>query len=508
MKKFILAGIACFLFLPAAESATTFRQVRIPFSDWPRNIDDFAVVDLNKDGIADVVTLEGTWAGNPSILKVFMGDRSAAFSRKYTKDCGYFNLKAPIAATGDLTGDKRADVVVKGYDDCFVIFPGKGNGALLSLIAVTPTGSGIPSPTHWTGGFDLDGDNKLDLAGFNSNGSMSAFRNLGNKKFAGSNFGQGDKITSIAGGDINKDGSDDVVGGSGSTLRFFKSNGDGTFGQPVISKLGENAGPHLEAADINGDGRLDLIGDSRTAGRPGWAMLGKANGTFGNKKTLPTKPSLHYGFVVVDFTKDGKRDVAAPGSKAGIDLFRGLGNGGFAAEGRLGGALNFAGNTGSASSGRNLAYGDVNGDGKIDLVALVQFPGDSFMTPAVLVFLNGVAPVSPSISNLEIDTLYYDGDVHVAGQVDFNHPGQDVRNSGWMANDGAFVEYTVGIDFGAQGKRSKKIRTGTNHPGETQGTIYFNITISDNTWPSGTPTLSVSSFSLYDFHFVQSNVLQ
>ena len=507
MKKTVLGGMICFVFLAAAGSATEFRQVRIPYSEWPRNIDDFAVVDLNKDGFADVVTLEGTWEGNPSILKVFLGDRSAAFTRSFTKDCGYFKLKSPIAATGDLTGDKRADVAVKGYDGFFVIFPGKGNGSLLTQIEVKPTGSGILCPTHWTGSFDLDGNNKLDLAGFNASGAMSAFRNLGNKKFAGSNFGQGNKINSIAGGDIDKDGSDDVVGGCGSTLRFFKSNRDGTFGQPVISKLGENAGPHLAAADINGDGRLDLIGDCRTAGRPGWAMLGKANGTFGNKKALPTKPSLHYGFVAVDYTKDGKRDVAAPGSKEGIDLFRGLGNGGFAADVKLGGALNFAGNTGSASSARNVASGDVNGDGKTDLVALVQFPGDDFMTPAVLVFLNGVAPAAPTISNLEIDSLYYDGDVHLEGHVDFNHSGQDVRNSGYMANDGAFVEYTVGMDFGAQGSRSIKLRTRTNHPGETQGTIYFNMKISDNTWPSGTPTLSVTDFSLYDFHFVQSNVL-
>lgn len=506
MRKALLAGLVVAAFLPALAAAIDFRQVRIPYAEWPRYIDDFAVVDLNKDGIADVVILEGTWKDNPSLLKVFLGDRSAGFTRTFTQDCGYFKVKAPIAATGDLTGDKRADVAVKGYDDCFLIFPGQGNGALYSEVVITPSGSGILSPTRWVGAFDLNNDKKLDLAGVNSNGTLSAFRNLGNKKFAGTVFGQGQNLASVAGGDISKDGSGDIVGGSGGTLRYFKSNRDGTFAAPVTTRLGENAGPHLEAADLNGDGRLDLVGDSRTAGRPGWTMLGKSNGTFGPKKMLPTKPSLHYGFVVTDLTKDGKRDIAAPGSKSGIDIFRGLGTGGFAAEAKIGGALNFAGNAGTVNSARNIGCGDVNGDKKTDLVALVQFPGDAFMTPTILVFLNGAATVAPAISNLVISSLYYDGDVHVSGSVDFSHAGADVRNSGWAANDGAFVEYTVNIDFGGD-KRVKKIRTGTNHPNETEGTISFNITISDNTFPGGTPTLSVVDFSIYDFHFVQSNVL-
>jgi hypothetical protein len=512
MKKYFLAGIACFVLLPAAGSTIAFRQVRIPFSAWPRTIDDIAVVDMNKDGFADVVTLEGTSEGNPSKVRVFLGDRAATFTRTYTKDYGYFNMNAPIAATADLTGDKKVDIAVKSYYDYFVIFPGKGNGDLLTPISITPSGPSVPSPTHWTGSLDFNGDGKLDLAGRNSDGSMSAFRNLGNKKFEGSKFGLGQKIASVAGGDFNGDGSADVVGGSGSTLKFFKSNGDGTFGIPVISRLGENVGPHLGAADINGDGRLDLVGDSLSAGRPGWLMLGKGKGMFGNKKSFPTKPSLHYGFVAVDYTADGKLDVAAPGSKGGIDLFRGSGKGGFFPGGKLASMFNFTLNKGSKCNNRNLASGDVNGDKVADLAAIVWFPGDAFMSHTVLVYLTGVTPVSHSISNLSITTLDYSGHTaYVTGSVDFQHPEGDVRNSGHMANDGAFIEFTVVLDFGANGTRSTRLRLGgswsTNFPGKTAGTIYFDVKIYDNTWPSGTPELSVKSFSLYDFNFVQSNVL-
>lgn len=505
MRKALFAGVIGLILLPALAGAVDFRQIRIPYAKWPRCVDDFAVVDLNRDGIADIVTLEGDWEDNPSLLKVFLGDRAAAFKRTFTQNIGYFKLKPPIAAAGDLTGDKKADLAFKSYyGDSIVIFPGKGNGSLLPMITVKPAGSNIMSPTHWIGAFDLNGDNKLDLAGINTSDSITVLRNLGSKKFSATVFGQA--ITSLAGGDIGKDKADDLLAASGGTLRYYKSNRDGTFGSPVVTRLGENAGPHLEAADLNGDGRLDLVGDGQSAGRPGWTMLGKADGKFGPKKILPTKPSLHYGFVVADLTVDKKKDIAAPGSKAGLDVFRGLGSGAFAVEGKLGGALNFAGNAGTANSARNIACGDVNGDKKTDLVALVQFPGDPFMTPTILVFLNGLAQVAPTISNLVIDSLYYDGSVHMSGHVDFSHPAGDMRNSGWDANDGAFVEYTIKIDFSGD-RRDKTIRTSTNHSGETQGTIYFNIKISDNTYPGGTPTLSVMDFSVYDYHFVQSNVL-
>ena len=514
MKKIILAGIACFVFLPAAESATTFRQVRIPFTSWPRGIADLAVVDVNKDGIADVVTIEGSSEEYPDKVRVFLGDKKAAFLSQYWKGSDWsYQMVAPIAATGDLTGDKRVDIAVSSGYNWFLIFPGKGNGDLLAPIKIVPSGAYAQCPTHWTGGLDFNGDRKLDLAGRISDGSINTFRNLGNKKFEVTSFGLGQKITGVAGGDFNGDGSADVVGGSGSTLRFFKNNGDGTFGIPVVSSLGENVGPHLAAADINGDGRLDLVGDSSSAGRPGWSMLGNGKGTFANKKSFPAKPSLHYGFTVFDYTADGKPDVAAPGSKGGIDLFRGLGNGGFAAGDKLASMFNFTLNKGFKCNNRNIASGDVNGDKKADLVALVWFPGEDFMEPAVLVYLTGVAPVSPSISNLSIPTLSYSGGkAYVGGSVDFQHPEGDVRNTGHMAMDGAFIEFTVVLNFGASGTRSTKLQLGgswsTNFPGQTAGTISFNVEIYNNTWPSGTPTLSVKSFSLYDFNFVQSNVLQ
>src|SRR5262249_31221674 len=117
---------------------------------------------------------------------------------------------------------------------------------------------------------DFNGDGHLDLAvalsGIASESSTAGLAILlgnGDGTFSGPTIypaGGGDN--GVAVGDFNGDGMLDVAvtasGGYDDDVRLFLGNGDGTFRAGQIASAG--SGPYyITAADLNGDGHLDLV---------------------------------------------------------------------------------------------------------------------------------------------------------------------------------------------------------------------------------------------------------
>jgi uncharacterized repeat protein (TIGR01451 family) len=172
--------------------------------------------------------------------------------------------------------------------------------------------------------------------------------------------------------DFDHDGIVDLVAstvtGSSYSALFFKGNGDGTFKDPAVigtAVIGRDGIADYVAADVNGDGNLDLIG---IGGGAVWVQLGNGDGTF-----LPPVPydpgTSSFGGTcgdfcevkVADFDGDGHPDiaVAAPNPFLGFAALRGKGDGTFEPP------VKFAvGATGTNS----LDVADVNGDGQPDVV--------------------------------------------------------------------------------------------------------------------------------------------
>ncbi len=193
-------------------------------------------------------------------------------------------------------------------------------------------------------------------------------------------------VAVIALGDFNEDGHLDAATASvsGSSYLAF-GDGAGRFGVPIALPQGV-----LAAADFNRDGHADLLFSDPNGGID--VALGHGDGTF----AAPTQfrfgdVSTWFGALAVgDLNGDGKLDIAssysAPerDSATGLAVLLGNGDGTFGAAQLLPTVI-------VAQGYRNqLAMGDVDGDGHVDLVLsqpaglqLFAGHGDGTLAPGV-----------------------------------------------------------------------------------------------------------------------------
>jgi VCBS repeat protein len=166
----------------------------------------------------------------------------------------------------------------------------------------------------------------------------------------------------LATGDINDDGSLDIVGASHfGGVQTLLNDGSGKFSENTVRKEDGYVGAQL--ADLNEDGHLDLILlGFRQAGVE--VYLGDGTGNWRLQKTLPDPPpgrTLPGRTVVVsDLNHDRHLDLVVAFQRWGIYIYYGDGTGGF-----TGGPVDFYSATREFES---VAVGDVNKDGHPDIV--------------------------------------------------------------------------------------------------------------------------------------------
>jgi hypothetical protein len=326
----------------------------------------FAIADFNGDGRADIFVI-----GPLNVLSVLLGNGDGTFQAGTTT-----SVASPPAAfiAGDLNGDGKTDVLAQ-VGSVTLTYLGKGDGTFAAGIS-----SFAASPEVASAFADFNGDGRLDLIvpaiGIQlgrGDGTFEPIVPFQTSLLPGSNVI----------GDFDGDGKLDVIvtgaNSTGQQLQVLFGNGDGTFRAGSIQSLPASAGlVDLFAADLNGDGKLDLVGSTGSAVQ---VFIGKGDGTFtpGNFYNAPTvAPSGTLGstsIVITDFNGDKKRDVAAFNTML-------LGNG----DGTLQGNPAVPGTFGFS------AMGDFNGDGHLDFASVgpvQQSPTDNNIFEAnVSIWLN------------------------------------------------------------------------------------------------------------------------
>ncbi len=179
-------------------------------------------------------------------------------------------------------------------------------------------------------------------------------------------YGVGRSPSSIAAGDFNLDGRPDVVvtDNFGASASVLLGNGDGSLRLAANFTLSPRNHQRVAVADFNRDGVPDLVFS-------GWAVsvfLGDGAGQFARAADLSV--TVHDGLVAADLTQDGIPDLFA-GNANSMSLVPGRGDGSFQPPLLLprppcellpAGCARVEFGFGRASGG------DLNGDGRVDLV--------------------------------------------------------------------------------------------------------------------------------------------
>src|SRR5579863_2370119 len=189
---------------------------------------------------------------------------------------------------------------------------------------------------------------------------------------------------SMAGGDFNRDGKADLVVASECPLTncitgavsVLLGNGDGTFQAAVSYPSGGYEAFNVVVADVNGDGKPDLIVangcQSATLCTNGviGVLLGNGDGTFQTALSYSSGGVVADAVAVTDVNGDGKADLVVANqcltsscTSGGVSVLLGNGNGTFQA------ATSYASGGAMAVS---VAIADFNGDKKADVAVANQ----------------------------------------------------------------------------------------------------------------------------------------
>jgi uncharacterized protein (TIGR03437 family) len=180
---------------------------------------------------------------------------------------------------------------------------------------------------------DFNHDSKPDLAVTGKEGSVAILLGNGDGTFrSGQTIPVGAPATRIVKADFNHDGNFDLAVSVGSTgqVVVLLGNADGTFQAPIDSGMRAPGGvftpgnnPMLMAADINGDGKTDLIvgpysmasaSVSLASSSTMYVLAGNGDGTFQAPVVSSIKPVAYSTAVAVDFFHDGKTEVFLVGT--------------------------------------------------------------------------------------------------------------------------------------------------------------------------------------------------
>jgi hypothetical protein len=353
----LLAAVA-FAF-PAGAQNSTIRFDRVLLLETTAETSaNVHIGDVNGDGHLDIVLAKGRHWG--LVDRVLLGDGRGRFPTAY--DLGPAVDKTYSGNLVDLDGDRDLDVVISNdTPDPKRIYLNDGQGKFREV--------GTYGRAEWSTRnaaiADVNGDRLPDIIVANrtppGKGANYVCLNRGKGQFdQGCTAFSQESATTITAADFNGDGLPDLAvphrDGGQSQLYINQSTRETLQFRAIPFGPAKAAIRVSAAADLNGDGRLDIVAIDERVGV--FVFHGAADATFSAAVSIGARGRTPYALAVADLNKDGAVDVIVGHVEAPATVYFNQ------QSGRSWTPVDFADDKGTAY-GFDIA--DLDGDGQLDI---------------------------------------------------------------------------------------------------------------------------------------------
>ncbi len=383
---------------------------------------DIVITDVTNDGVQDVIVACST---SDDVVVLAASGGNLAAPQRFSTLLGDGGDNPTRLAVFDVTQDGVKDLITANSTSHDIsILPGLGAGVAFGspvILSNLAPGDIATSPRELHVG-DFNNDSIADIAVANgSTADVSIFMGSGDGEFeemkaysSRNNFLDGGSPIILKIGDINGDGTEDLVMATSSSVSAMAGLGDGLFTPLQVDALASVPGSAV--GDLDGDGLLDFVSiintqmqsqiqiyngsftslaSFATSGTGQHVALGEftgdslldaaffttsqvvysegtASGQFDSQLTSSSLPSPVKQSVLADVTGDGALDSVMSGfGQDAVLIGSGTGTGSFSAPALV--------TSSAGSSGRtpvSVATADLNGDQKLDIVTANRATND------------------------------------------------------------------------------------------------------------------------------------
>jgi len=404
-------------FLPSFPGSGVFTnsslgtQIILNSSNGPGGV---VIADLDGDGKPDVAVTCGS-----DMIEIYRnistnGTLSAtSFAPPVVLPINSASLGNLVAA--DLTGDGKLDLISEDYDDNHVIVVKNlcTTGNITSNTFGAPVTFTVGNVPNSVAVLDLDGDGKPDIAVANrTDSTLGVLRNTSTPGTITTNsfapmvaFATGANPQNVAIADIDGDGKPDLASADAnyngttpslSVLRNLSTPGNLAFATHVDFTGPEDPFP-IAIGDIDGDGKPDVVIGSQPGGQVVSIYHNQSTPGSITTNSLATPVNFTAGawvnwLALGDLNGDGKPDVVATlQSPSQMDVFINQSTPGIITNNSLASPQVFS----SGDNPNGVAVGDLDGDGRPDIVFANDY-GDT-----VSVYQNFTPYGGPPVITLE-----------------------------------------------------------------------------------------------------------